>query len=124
MPLVYLPRCHIGAQLRLSKPEMRSFVQGRGALGDYHWSLFVSNPLHEMYGMDDVERRSWMIWDMIDIAWLIEPDWVPTFLTPSPVLTQDLSWQAEDGWHLIREAYNIRRDDAFRHFFDKLAATA
>lgn len=124
VPLVYLPGYHVGAQLRLSKPEMRSFVQGRGALGDYLWSLFDRNPLHEMYGMSDVERRSSVIWDMIDIAWLIEPDWVPTFLTPSPVLAQDLSWRVQDGRHLIREAYDIRRDDIFRYFFDKLSAAA
>ncbi len=124
VPLVYLPGYHVGAQLRLSKPEMRRFVKGQGPLGDYLWSLFDRNPLHRMYALDDLERRTSVIWDMIDIAWLIDPDWVPTFATPAPILTEGLCWEAREGRHMIREAYDIRRDDIFRHFFDKLAAAA
>ena len=75
-----------------------------------------------MFATDDIERRSWVIWDMIDIAWLINPDWVPTFTTPSPVLTDDLRWQFTEGRHMIREAFDIKRDDIFRDFFDRLAA--
>ncbi|MFU8866141.1 MAG: nucleoside hydrolase [Rhodobacterales bacterium] len=124
VPLVYLPGYHIGAQLRLSRPEMLCHVKGKGPLGDYLWSLYDDNPIHRMRAVTDTERRSWVIWDMIDIAWLINRDWVPTFTTPSPALTPDLRWQAAAGRHMIQEAYDINRDDIFRDFYDRLDAFA
>ncbi|MFU8882647.1 MAG: nucleoside hydrolase [Rhodobacterales bacterium] len=124
VPLVYLPGYHIGAQLRISRPDMQCHVRGHGPLGDYLWSLYDNNPIHRMRAMTDTERRSWVIWDMIDIAWLINRDWVPTFTTPSPVLTPDLRWQAAAGRHMIQEAYDINRDDIFRDFYDRLDAFA
>lgn len=124
VPLVYLPGYHIGAQLRLSKPDMLTYVKGKGPLGDYLWSLYDNNPIHHMRATADTDRRSWVIWDMIDIAWLINPDWVPTFETPAPLLSHDLRWQAAPDRHMIREAYDINRDDIFRDFFDRLNAHA
>ena len=35
VPHVYLPGYHVGAQLRVSLPEMEAFVRGRSAIGDY-----------------------------------------------------------------------------------------
>lgn len=124
VPLIYLPGYHIGAQLRISKPDMRQHVKGKGPLGDYLWSLYDNNPIHHMRAVADTDRRTWVIWDMIDIAWLLNPDWVPVFATPSPVLTHDLRWQAAPDRHLIREAYDINRDDIFRDFFDRLETYA
>jgi purine nucleosidase len=124
VPLVYLPGYHIGAQLRLSRPEMRSFVKGQGALGDYLWQLYDNNPIHRMRAIQDTERRSWVIWDMIDIAYLLNPDWVPSFVTPTPVLTPDLRWQAAPDRPPMIEAHGIDRDAIFCDFFDKLARLA
>lgn len=124
VPLIYLPGYHIGAQLRISRPDMICHVKGKGPLGDYLWQLYDNNPIHKMRAITDTARRSWVIWDMIDIAWLLNPDWVPTFATPSPILTQDLRWQAAAGRHLIHEAFDINRDDIFRDFYDRLAAHA
>lgn len=122
VPLVYLPGYHVGAQLKISRPEMAAFVKGRGAIGDYLWQLYDNNPLHRMFALDDTARRTWVIWDMIDIAWLIDPDWVPTFETSSPVLTDDLHWRKEASRHPILEGHDVQRDEIFRHFYDKLAA--
>ena len=121
VPLVYLPGYHVGAQLKISRPEMEAFVKGRGQIGDYLWWLYVNNPLHAMFAIDDTERRTWVIWDIIDIAWLISPDWVPTLLTSSPILDGDLYWRKEPSRHLIREAYDVQRDEIFRDLYDKLA---
>lgn len=121
VPLIYLPGYHVGAQLKISLPEMERFVKGRGAIGDYLFHLYTHNPLHDMFALTDTARRTWVIWDMIDIAWLVNPDWVPTFLTPSPVLTDDLHWQKDAKRHLIREGFDVQRDEIFLHFYDKLA---
>ncbi len=120
VPHVYLPGFHIGAQLRLSLPEMETWVRGKGAIGDYLYWLYTHNPICEQRGITGHFGRTWIIWDMINIAWLLNPDWAPTDLLPSPVLADDLTWRREPGRHLMREAYDIDRDGIFRDFFRKL----
>jgi len=120
VPLVYLPGYHVGAQLKISLPEMESFVRGKGAIGDYLHHLYTNNPLHKMFAIEDTPRRTWVIWDIIDIAWLINPNWVPTTLSPSPILDDELYWQVDTSRHLLREAHDVQRDEIFRDFYDKL----
>lgn len=124
VPHVYLPGYHVGAQLKISRPEMKEFVKGRGDIGDYLWRLYDNNPLHEMFALDDTARRTWVIWDIIDIAWLIQPDWVPTYLTHSPILDKNLFWKRDPSRHLMREGYDVQRDEIFRDFYDKLGSLA
>lgn len=120
VPVVYLPGFHIGAQLRLSLPEMERWVRDKGEIGDYlHW-LYMNNPIHRQRGVGGHFGRTWVIWDMINIAWLINPTWVSTDLLSSPILGDDLTWQRARGRHLMREAYDIDRDGIFRDFFRKL----
>jgi purine nucleosidase len=124
VPHIYLPGYHVGAQLKISRPEMESFVKGQGAIGDYLYHLFTHNPLHDMFAITDQARRTWVIWDIINIAWLINPNWVPTFVTTAPILDDDLHWKKSDDRHLMREAHDVQRDEIFRDFYDKLARAA
>lgn len=124
VPLVYLPGYQVGAQLKISLPEMERFVAPRGEIGALLHDLYVNNPLHQMFALSDTGRRTWVIWDMICIAWALNPAWVPTFLTGAPVLTPDLHWRKDPGRHLIREAYDIQRDEIFLDFYDSLPAQA
>ena len=120
VPHVYLPGYHVGAQLRLSTPEMERHVAGRGTIGTYLNHLFTHNPLWEMLGIDSLEGHSWVIWDMINIAWLLNPAWVPTELTTTPLLGPDRKWRHDGARHPMREAYAVQRDAIFRDFFQKL----
>lgn len=124
VPHVYLPGYHVGAQLKISLPEMAQFVKGKGAIGDYLWHLYSHNPLHEMFAIGDTDRRTWVIWDIINIAWLINPEWVPTYLTRSPILDDELYWQHDSARHQMREAHDIQRDEIFRDFYDKIGKLA
>ena len=124
VPHVYLPGYHVGAQLKISHSEMRDFVKGRGAIGDYLYHLFTHNPLHEMFAITDTGRRTWVIWDIINIAWLIDPSWVESHVTPSPILTDDLYWDVRADRHVMREAHDVQRDAIFLDLYDKLAAAA
>ncbi len=121
VPLVYLPGYHVGAQLKISLPEMAAFVAGKGAIGDYLHHLYTNNPLHSMFALENTAQRTWVIWDIIDIAWLINPNWVPTMRVPSPVLDDSLYWQRDDSRHPILEAYDVQRDEIFIDFYNKLA---
>ncbi|MEP1538156.1 MAG: nucleoside hydrolase [Paracoccaceae bacterium] len=124
VPHIYLPGYHVGAQLKISRPEMAQFVKGQGAIGDYLNHLYTNNPLHDMFAITNREQRTWVIWDIINIAWLINPEWVPTHVTPSPILDADLYWQHDDHRHLMREAHDVQRDEIFLDFYEKLARAA
>ena len=121
VPLVYLPGYHVGAQLKISLPEIEQFIKGADDIGDYLHHLYTNNPLHSMFAMQDTARRTWVIWDIIDIAWLINPEWVPSKLTTAPILDKQLFWRTDESRHLIREAYDVQRDEIFINFYDKLA---
>ena len=120
VPHVYLPGFQVGAQLRLSLPEMERWVRGRGALGDWLFELYTHNPLWALQGITSFFAHSWVIWDLINIAWLIEPGWVPSELVRTPVLDEELRWRAAPGRHLMREAYAVDRDAVFGDFFRSL----
>lgn len=122
VPLMYLPGFHVGVQLGLSLPEMEAWVKGKGEIGDYLYWLFMNNPHYPFQGIDDYFGRTWIIWDLINFAWLMQPDWVPSFMTTAPYLTDDRKWlRTEDPRHPMREALDINRDAIFRDFFQKLA---
>lgn len=123
-PVVYLPGYHVGAQLKISLPEMERFVKGRGAIGDYLFHLYTNNPLHELFAISGAERRTWVIWDVIDIAWLLNPAWVPTHMTNSPVLDDGLKLCQDPSRHAMREGHDVQRDEIFLDLYDRLEKSA
>jgi purine nucleosidase len=123
VPLVYLPGYHVGAQLRLSLAEVERYVEPQGAIGRYLHDLFADNPLWAVTGRPAVASHSWVIWDLINIAWLLEPEWVPSHIVPTPVLGADLRWHARAHAHPMREAYAVQRDAIFNDLFAALAKT-
>lgn len=124
VPVVYLPGYYIGEQLKLSLPDVERWVKGKGKIGDYLYALYAKNPHHVVWGLGDHFGRTWVIWDLINFAWLLDPEWVPSQIIPSPILTEDLYWTQSDARHPMREAIGIDRDAIFRDFFTKLAAHA
>ena len=120
VPHVYLPGYYIGAQLRVSLPEIERWVRGRGKIGDYIHHLYTSKPVHPMHGIDDAFARTWVVWDIINFAWLLNPQWVPSRLVRAPILTDDLYWKHDPARHWMREAIGVDRDAIFRDLFTKL----
>ena len=121
VPLVYLPGFHVGAQLRLSLPEMASHVQPRGAIGAYLHRLYTHNPLTDWAGLDvQAPGFSWVIWDVINVAWLLNADWVPSELVRTPGLSAERRWVQRDDAPPMREAYAVARDAIFGDFFETL----
>lgn len=121
VPLVYLPGFHVGAQLRLSLPEMALHVQPRGAIGADLHRLYLHNPLADFAGLDvHAPGFSWVIWDVINVAWLLNADWVPSTLVPTPGLSDDRCWLARPGAPPMREAYAVARDAIFGDFFETM----
>jgi purine nucleosidase len=119
--LVYLPGFHVGAQLRLSLPEVALHVQPRGAIGAALHQLYMHNPLADFAGIDvHAPGFSWVMWDLINVAWLLNADWVPSTLVPTPGLSDERRWVARHDAAPMREAYAVARDAIFGDFFETL----
>jgi inosine-uridine nucleoside N-ribohydrolase len=121
VPHVYLPGYHVGAQLKISYPEMEQFVKPHGAIGAYLWHLYTNNPLHEMFAITDQKTKTWVIWDIINVAWLFDDNYVSVHETTSPTLNDDLYWEREGKRHLMSEAYDLNRDAIFEDLYRTLA---
>ena len=122
VPYIYMPGYLVGQQLMVSQPELHEWVKGTGPLGDLLVDLFDNNPLYHMLGINDHFARTWVIWDLICLAWLIDPALVPTTLRPTPELAPDLRWDLRNAADrpMMREAIGINRDGIFRDLFTKL----
>jgi len=103
VPLVHVPCRSVAEHLRVSLAELERHVRDRSRIGALLTDLVAG--LHE-----DHAGRTKVIWDLAPGAWLMEPDWVPTALVPSPLLTDRLTWSHDPARHLVREARTVDRD--------------
>ncbi len=120
VPHVYLPGYHVGAQLKISYPEMEQFIKPKGAIGGYLWHLYTNNPLHEMFAITGQETKTWVIWDIINVAWLFDESYVSMRTTTSPALNDALYWETDPNRHLMAEAYDLNRDAIFEDIYRTL----
>ena len=73
VPLVLIPCAGVTTHLRTTVSEIEQYVQGQGAIGDYLSETFKN------YN-DDHFAWSKEIWDVVAVAYLINSDWVPSFI--------------------------------------------
>jgi len=117
VPLVHVPCKNVAEHLRTVPSEVEQYVKGRGEIGDY---------LAEIFGnWVRGKARSKPLWDMTTIAYLINPEWVPTKLQPTPKINPDMTWgQIDPDRHLCRVAVDAKRDPIFLDFYEKLEGNA
>lgn len=115
--LVHVPCKNVAEHLRTTVPEMARYVRDHGKIGKYLYGIF-SNYYPDHCGW------SKPVWDIAPVAFLVNSDWVPVSLVPSPVLTDRQTWEEDCSRHMIWEAIELDRDAIFRDLFDKLAAHA
>ena len=117
VPLGYLPGYYVGEHLRISKPELEAHVRGTGPVGDALYELCLTNR-----HISDVPGSSKVMWDLIDVAWVLEPSWVGTHVVSTPHLSEDLRWtDAGPGRHVMREGTGINRNAVWGDFYRVLA---
>jgi len=117
VPFMQLPCTPVVTHMATTYPEMKFYLEGRGAIGDYLLEIFKA------YEKDDY-AWSKVLWDMTAVAWLINGDWTPSDLIHSPIVTDQHTFSFDDSRHLIRAAYHIRRDAIFGDFFHKIEDAA
>jgi inosine-uridine nucleoside N-ribohydrolase len=113
VPLVHVPCNNVTEHLRTTHPEIERYVRGTGPIGDYLADIYAGH-------FPDHFARSKVLWDVGAVAWLVDPEWVPTVVVHSPVLTSEGTWSHDPRRHLIREALWTDRDAIFGDLFRKL----
>jgi purine nucleosidase len=115
VPLVHIPCQGVVTHLHTTIAELERHVLGKSEIGDYLTNIVKS------YHTD---HYAWskVIWDISTIAYLINPDWTPSNLIHSPILTDQVTWSQDNQRHFIRSAYYVKRDEIFGDLFAKLAA--
>ena len=113
-PVVLVPCLGVASHLLTSIPELEASIGGR------------KRPVRHAAGhRERLHGRSLRmgkeIWDVSTVAWLLNPDWLPSKLTHSPLLTDDSHWAHDENRHLIRECTFCYRNPVFRDLFTKLA---
>lgn len=113
VPLVQIPCMNVSSHLTTTLAELERHMDGKSQIGSYLTQIFreCSND-HYAY--------SRTIWDISAIAYLINPEWVPTNIMHSPILTDQATWSADNSRHFIRSAYHVERDKIFKDLFDKI----
>ncbi len=114
VPFVQVPCTPVVTHLATTVPEMEKYVGGRGAIGDYLLKIFKDYH-SDHFGWSKV------LWDMSAVAYVINPEWTPSNLVHSPIVTDQFTLSVDDSRHFIRVVYFVKRDDIFRDFFTKLA---
>jgi inosine-uridine nucleoside N-ribohydrolase len=115
--LVHVPCLNVADRLITTRAEIERYVRSSGKVGD-----FLANRYAEY--VETGPGVSKVIWDMAAVAWLLDASWTTTVLTPSPVLTSDLTWSRDPRRHLIGEVTEVRRDLIFGDLFKRLADNA
>ncbi|MFD2565243.1 nucleoside hydrolase [Aquimarina rubra] len=124
VPLVYIPGFYVGQQLTLSQADMEAWFKDSGPIGKVLYDRYINNPLFTWYGKDknNLFGQIWNIWDLINIAWFIDPGSVPSHEVFSPILTEEGYWKPKKDSHLIRECYYTNYNSIFPAFAEQLRA--
>lgn len=116
-PLVLVPCMGVTSHLFSTAAEVERHVEPHGDIG-----RFLAQRFKEY--SDDHVGWSKEIWDMAPVAWLINPEWTPSVVRPTPVLTENATWSEDEARHHMRYVRHMSRDPIFRDFFAKLEAFA
>lgn len=121
VPLVQIPTKNVSEHLKTTMQEAEFWLKGKSKLCDYLYDEFVDYYKSHTKGKPQPYPWSKVIWDISVIAWINNPEWIPSAIVPSPVLTSDMRWEKKAGRHVIRVATDVKRDPVFYDLFVKLA---
>ena len=117
VPLVLVPCMGVTSHLLSTVPEIEKYVEVHGEIGKF---------LAMRYKGYSDGHVGWSkeIWDMAAVAWLLNPDWAPSNLVPTPILTDQITWSVDHSRHQMRYVTYVQRDPILQDFFKKLEAFA
>lgn len=113
VPLIQIPTEPVTSHLLTTIPELETYLQGQGAIGDYLIEIFKD--YH-----DDHFAYSKIIWDISVIAYVIDSSWFRTEIRNAPILTDQYTYSIDRSRHFYRVATSLNRDKIFGDLFRKI----
>lgn len=113
VPLVQLPCTPVVTHFTTTVPEMEHYLSGQGEIAEYLLRIFKEYR-KDHFGWSKV------LWDMTAVAWLVNPDWLPSDVLHTPIVTDQYTLSLDRSRHFMRAVNFVRRDPIFRDFFTKL----
>lgn len=117
VPLVLVPCMGVVSHLHSTVPEIERYVEPHGEIGRF---------LAKRFKEYETDHVGWAkeIWDMAPVGWLLDADWAPSVLVPTPILTDQVTYSADRARHPMRYVTQVKRNPIMRDFIAKLAARA
>lgn len=117
VPLVRVPCYGAASHLLTTLGELEDHIGGTSDIGDELVRIFRNY-------RDDHFAYAKEIWDLAPVAWLLDPNWIPTRVLTSPVLTDEHTWETDPSRHPMREGFMAHRNQIFADLFHKIADRA
>jgi inosine-uridine nucleoside N-ribohydrolase len=115
VPFVQITVMPVITHLTTTIPEMEYHLAGKGELAEYLWKI-----LKQYHPERQVPGFSKIVWDIAGVAWFINPNWIPTEIRTSPIITDNWTYSFSPKRHLIRSAYYAERNLIYGDFFNKI----
>jgi inosine-uridine nucleoside N-ribohydrolase len=113
VPLVQLPCTPVVTHFATTLPEMEHYLSGQGDIAGYLLKIFREYKQNHF-------ATSKVLWDMTAVAWLVNPEWLPSNLVHAPIVTDQFTLSVDKTRHFVRAVYFVERDPIFGDFFKKL----
>lgn len=118
--LMHVPAEGVAEYLSSSQEELENRMRDSSRIGNYLLRRMAETV--GQTGNPTGRSRTYPLWDVVPVAWLVNSDWVPATMAPSPVLGRSLQWSHSPYRHRIRVAYRLKRDEIFTDLFRKLSS--
>lgn len=145
VPLVIVPCMSVASYLSVTGPELEANIKGKSRLGTFLSDTVTSQMSQEMAknwimlfhktycaGLDDYGNEgmpatssplspSRIIWDISTVGYMVNPNWCPSMLVPTPRLTDNIMYEQDPARHQMRIVKFIYRDAVLGDMFAKIA---
>jgi hypothetical protein len=113
--IVQLPCMGVVSHLHSTVAEIERYVEPCGEIGKFLAMRFKEY---------ETDHKGWskVIWDMAAVAWLLDANWTPSVLVPTPILTANTTFSLDRSRHPMRYVTYVDRDAILRDFIAKLEA--
>tara|TARA_B100000965_G_scaffold228478_1_gene191238 strand:+ start:1482 stop:2408 length:927 start_codon:yes stop_codon:yes gene_type:complete len=111
--LVLVPCKGVTSHLISTVPEIEKYIEPHGKIGKFLAMRFKEyNNNHKGWSKE--------IWDMAAVGWVLNENWAPTNIIPSPILLDNMGWKFDKNRHPIKIVYQIKRDMIFKDLIEKI----
>lgn len=113
VPLVQIPCMGVASHLLTTLPELEKYIKGKNNICD---------TLVELYKNYNSNHYGWAkeIWDIAAVAYVINPDWIPSDIVHTPVLNENCTYSFDNRRHLMKVAKFVNRNAIFKDMYNKI----